>query len=76
MTWYTIGWGLIAGFALALEILALWDKDRGDTLSEHVWKVFMIRDGRNTPLGIVLRTVLLAFMVWLTGHLVFGVWTL
>ena len=33
---YSTGWGAIVLTGLVLEALALWDKDRGDTLSEHI----------------------------------------
>lgn len=33
---YSVGWGALILGAVALETLALWDKDRGDTLSEHL----------------------------------------
>ncbi len=70
MLWIT--W--IAAFA-ALEGIALARKTPNDTLSEHVWKWFRIRDPRPTALTWLLRVPLLIGGVWLTGHLAFGWWT-
>jgi hypothetical protein len=72
----TYGWIAWVVAFLGLEAKALISKEAGDTLSEHVWKWFMVRDPRNTPATLGLRGVLLAFLVWLTGHLGFGIWTL
>ena len=56
-------WGLI--FA-AIEGAALFNKGKGDTLSEHVWKWFAIKD---KPTGYKLRRGSLGvFMAWLVAH--------
>jgi hypothetical protein len=54
---------------------ALADKDRGDTLSEHVWAWFHIRDARPTPLVWAGRAFLIIGAVWLGGHFAFGIWS-
>lgn len=73
---FTIGWvAWILGFVL-LEGIALARKPLGDTLSEHVWTWFRVRDRRPTVLTWAGRGVLLIAGVWLTGHLAFGWWTL
>lgn len=70
MSLFTIGWIVWAlGFAV-LEGVALVNKRKGDTLSEHVWKYFDVDTKRWT----FLRFVLTAGMVWLTGHFVFRLW--
>jgi hypothetical protein len=57
--WYTLGWlVLLAGFAV-LETLAILDRDKGDTLSEHVWWL------AGHPLTWLL---LAAFLFWLVVH--------
>ena len=33
---YTTGWLMLLTLAVGLEGLALWDTDKGDTLTEHV----------------------------------------
>jgi hypothetical protein len=35
--WFTLGWIGWGLWFLVLEGIALFQKDRGDTLSEHVW---------------------------------------
>jgi len=72
----TYGWIAWVLMFLGLESKALISKEVGDTLSEHVWKWFSVRDKRNTPVTMTLRGVLVVFLVWLTGHLGFGMWTL
>lgn len=37
LTLYTLGWVLWALLFVVLETMAVLDKGRGDTLSEHVW---------------------------------------
>ena len=39
---YTAGWGALVLAGVLLETLALLDKDRGDTLSEHLWRVLSL----------------------------------
>lgn len=67
-TWLWIFW--LAMFAV-VEGFALFDKDRGDTLSEHVWKWFRINDKPRQWTW--RRGVLAVFLVWLTVHMVAGI---
>lgn len=72
MTWST--WTWIAWFAIFVvtEGIALRNRTPGDTLSEHVWKWFKVREQpRSFTFG---RFVLLAGLIWLAGHLAFGWW--
>lgn len=63
-TWLWIVWLVQFG---AIEGAALIDKHPGDTLSEHVWDVFTIRD---KPTGWIWRRgSLLLFLGWLVAHL-------
>jgi hypothetical protein len=56
---------------LVVEGAAITNRDRGDTLSEHVWKWFSVKE---KALGWKQRrAVLAAFLAWLTAHLVGGV---
>lgn len=72
-TWlFTAGWAALAVLGLGLEFAALRRRERGDTLSEHVWKIFLIKDKRNTALGWLLRVFVLGAMTWLTMHFGFG----
>jgi len=73
------GWSVlwliwIAQF-FAIEIPALVNKDRGDTLSEHVWKWFAISGdaGKSKSGGYrARRFTLIAFLAWLVAHFVTG----
>lgn len=71
---FTVSWAVLALFGVSLEIAALRRKRPEDTLSEHVWRVFRVREDKQTPLTYVGRFILAVFMVWLTGHFVFGIW--
>lgn len=73
MSGWTIAWLVwIAAFGV-VEGLALANRTPGDTLSEHVWKWFGVR-GRNGGGWTWKRYALLAFLVWLLGHLTLGWW--
>lgn len=61
---YTIGWVTWILAFVALEALALLDRDRGDTLSEHVWAVIFV-GGRPRP---VIYYLVGGFLVWLVMH--------
>jgi hypothetical protein len=63
---YTAAWIFWIGVFAAWEILALRDKDEGDTLTEHIRRWFHLRDTvqvRNYGRGI-----LFIGLVWLLGH--------
>lgn len=68
-TWLWLAWGLVF---LLIEGRALTNKQADDTLSEHVWKWFTVR-GKNARWTFQ-RFFLAAFMVWLSGHFIFGWW--
>jgi hypothetical protein len=69
--WYLLGYlagGLIIG---AVELVALFNRRDGDTLSEHVWKWVGI--GRRWTIGFTLRRlVVVLFLGWLLLHLTLG----
>jgi hypothetical protein len=75
MTLDTIKWLLILGLLGSVELVALIDSRKGDTLSEAVWRWFHVHDKVPNPIAYVARGLLLVFLVWLCGHLVFGWWT-
>jgi hypothetical protein len=75
MSNYTIAWILWGLIFLAIEGIALADKDEGDTLSEHIWRWFKVRGAIPTKTGWTLRLILAGFMVWLSGHMIFGWWS-
>ena len=61
---YTVGWIVIGVALAALEALALWDKGRRDTLTEHLRPLL-----RRYP---ILWLGGLGLAVWVIGHLWFG----
>jgi hypothetical protein len=73
MIW-TVLWLTWGGVFVVIEGAALITRTPDATLSEHIWAWLLIRDRRHRALSWVLRGLTLAFMVWLTGHLVFGWW--
>lgn len=75
MSAWTVGWLLWLAWFLGLEGFALFNRQDGDTLSEHVWKWFRVQDPRPTGVTVALRGVLAVFLLWLAGHLVMGWWT-
>ncbi len=71
MSW-TVGWALWLVMFLAIEGAALFNKERGDTLSEHVWKWFGIK---GKPKGYKWRRfAFLSFWAWLSVHFFTGGW--
>ena len=71
MTVYTWAWVFWLAFFVVVEGVALIDKDRGDTLSEHVWKWFKVKDKPRQWTW--RRIVLTAFLAWLLVHMVAGI---
>jgi hypothetical protein len=72
-TWAWAGWAV---YFLIVEGMALFNSKPGDTLSEHVWAFIGIRrkgELRN-PTGWTRarRFAVLAFMAWLSVHLLTG----
>lgn len=70
MDGYTVAWIMWIVMFFAIEIPAVIDKDEGDTLSEHIRKWFSISE---KGMGWRWRRIaLLAFLSWLTLHLLTG----
>ena len=67
MTWL----GLIA-VGVVIELAALTNKRPDDTLSEHVWRWFAVREKKRRGWVGARRAALLLLMVWLTVHFVTG----
>lgn len=70
-SWLWIGWGV--AFVI-IEGLAIKNKARGDTLSEHVWAWFQLKgrkDGKK-PWQVLLRLGFICFWAWITLHFISG----
>jgi len=72
---WTARWLVWIALFFCLEIPALLNKQDGDTLSEHFWAWFHVKDSRHTPIVWVLRGALLVGLAWLFFHLGFGWFT-
>lgn len=73
-TWAWIAWAV---YFLVVEGMALFNSRPGDTLSEHVWAFIGIRrkgDDLRQPTGWtrLRRFLVLAFLAWLSVHLLTG----
>ena len=66
---YTLAWILwILGF-LGIEYMAIKDKRKGDTLSEHVWKIIGTKHkGSKTAAMWAVRIGLAGLIAWLIPH--------
>jgi hypothetical protein len=74
MNAYDIGWIVWGLYFLVVEGTALARRDKGGTLSEHVWDLFGVGQREEAP-SISLRfrrIALLSFMAWLTVHFLTG----
>lgn len=69
MNGYTVAWIMWLAMFGVIEGAALFNKDKGDTLSEHVWAWFKIRESRQWNIR---RFALAGFLVWLLVHFVAG----
>ncbi len=67
--WLWVGW---IGIFLALEFTAIFRRRYQDTLSEFVWHLCDITPGRTSWSWTAAHFFLLAFLLWLLIHLVFG----
>ena len=70
MSGYAVAWILWLVMFGVVEGAALINKGRNDTLSEHVWSWFKIRDKPRQ--WTVRRFALAFFLVWLLVHMVAG----
>lgn len=73
MSVWTIGWLAWLAFFVVEETLALRNRTKGDTLSEHVWRWFAITGSKAPRPWVRLRRfVLLALLAWLCLHFLTG----
>ena len=67
MDGFTIAWLMWLAMFGVIEGVALVRKEPGDTLSEHIWKWFSIKDKAKG--WVVRRGVLALFLLWLGLHM-------
>lgn len=71
MDGFTIAWIVWIGAFLAIEGAALFNSRKGDTLSEHAWLWFAVKDKR-ARFGQARRAVLGMGLAWLALHFLTG----
>jgi len=69
---YTIAWAVWIVSFLIIELIAVFNSDKGDTLSEHIWEWFDIKDPG--PFYKTKRLLLFTGVGWLAIHLLTGGW--
>lgn len=72
---FTVIWILLGVVGGVTELIALFNRKDGDTLSEHFWKVARVDDPRPTPMAWTIRGLIALVMLWLAGHFSMGWWT-
>lgn len=72
MNWATYIWITLGAIIAVVESVALLNTMKGDTLSEHVWLWLKVKDKSHKFTA--WRFFVGVFLIWLTGHLVFGWW--
>jgi len=70
MSGFTFAWVMWLVMFAVIEGVAIFRKERGDTLSEHIWKWFQIRESKDWNFR---RAALAIFLVWLLVHMVSGI---
>jgi len=69
---YTIAWVVwILTFAI-IEAVAIFDKKKGDTLSEHIWEWFDIK--QTEKFYKLKRFTFVSLLVWFIFHILTGGW--
>lgn len=72
---FTAVWIVLGAVGAVTELVALARPQKGDTLSEHFWRVCRVKDPRPTPVVWVIRALVALVMIWLAGHFSLGWWT-
>lgn len=63
MSWFTVGWLVLLVAAVALEVAALANPAKGDTLSEHIWWLYKL-----PGYGTFAAWMITAFILWAVLH--------
>lgn len=74
MNRHKVFWALWVGAFLAYELPAVFNAAQEDTFSEFFWGLFHINDSLPLWQSIPIHGAIVAFGVWLIGHLAFGLW--
>lgn len=74
ITRHKIFWALWVGAFLAYELPAVINGAQGDTFSEFFWGLFRINETLPLWQSIPIHATIVAFGIWLIGHLGFGLW--
>jgi hypothetical protein len=70
MSGWTVAWIVWIVLFFAIELPAVFNRCKGDTLSEHVWHWCAVREkSRGYRLR---RTALLVLLAWLVAHFLTG----
>lgn len=72
---FTWIWVALGAAALVVELVALFSKPAGGTLSEHMWNLLKVQDPRPSSAVWVGRGLVALFLLWLIPHFLFGWFT-
>ncbi len=70
--WFTWAWAFWALMFLVVEGIAVLNNIPGDTLSEHVWKIFGTNNDNRTSMMWVWRAGFILLVMWLVPHFLTG----
>ena len=71
---FTNWWWAWIGLFFVIEGVAITNKKRGDTLSEHVWKFLGVNGWKVPSYPWLRRGAFSGLFIWLGGHFFFGLW--
>ena len=69
---YTVAWVVWILVFVVIEAVAIADKKKGDTLSEHLWAWFDIKDAEKFYK--LKRFAFVSALVWFVMHILTGGW--
>lgn len=64
---YSIAWFFWIFIFVIIELIAIIDKSKGDTLSEHFWDLFDVKNSENPSK--IMRFIALIGLTWVYLHL-------
>jgi hypothetical protein len=72
---FTLIWVVLGAAAFITEMVALFSKPEGGTLSDHMWKLLRVEDSRPTAAVWIGRGLVAIFLMWLIPHFTLGWFT-